>query len=106
MPRTVEDAGFRRVAPGHPTCLTTVSLVGLLILGEGDLAFLTCSSFEAVRVGTFVPETLWEGRGHLVVVVLAPPEVLRTGSLNVVEASPGVLRMGMGSFEAYPPGVF
>ena len=96
VPRTVlaggAGAGLRRVASRRPADFTTVSLAGLLMRREGDLALLTFR----------------DGRGNLVVAVVASPEVLRvgTGSLDVVEAPPGVLRVGMGCFEAYPPGVF
>ena len=104
VPRMIFAGGCRGMAPGCLTGFVIVSLAGLLILGERDLALLTCfSPFEAAGIGTLVPETLWEGRGHLVVAVV---EVLRAGSLDVVGDPPGVLQVGIGSLEASLPGVF
>ena len=111
VPRTEGVTGFRRMATGRPTCFIPVSLARLSVLGWENLALFTCCSpFEtATLVPEFLltPEVLREGRGTLVAaVVVTPPEVLQTGSLNGVEAPTGVLRVGIGSFEAAPPGTF
>ena len=113
VPRTEGDAGFRRMATGWATCFTAVLLACPSVLGRENLALFTgCFPFETATLAPedlLAPEVPREGRGPLVAVVavaVTPPEALQIGCLNGVEAPTGILRVGIGSIEAAPPGNF
>ena len=124
MPWTLaeEREDFGRVAEGSldfggvptwpPASFLAVSLAVLVILvGVGDLALVFCCSilFPSKTAGEATPILGTLGVVAVLVVFLGGPVVfsgvleLRAGSLDVAEAPPGVLRVGMGSLEAPLP---